>query len=465
LRANINRGENKMSRILFQNAYVITMNQLRQAYEMADILIENDRIVEVGKVSLENPTADVEIIDCSGKMIIPGLVNTHVHLSQQLGRGLADDVDLLTWLRKRTWPYESSMSEEEQYLSAIACCIELIKSGVTSFAEAGGFHVDSLGKAVEQMGIRCALARSTMDAGEGLPNNWVESTEYALNKQIDAFEKWNNKGDGRIKYWFAVRTIFNATEELLMRTKEIAKKFNTGIHMHIAEIPEEVDFVKKRTGYSPVEYLSKIGFLGENLLAAHTVWLTDREVDLFRLHDVKVSHNPGAAMRVLGFAKIPEMIAKGLVVSIGTDGAPCNNRMDMIDEMHLTALIHKGRTLDPKVVPAETILEMATINGAKAIQQEDETGSIEVGKKADLIIINPKSIGSLPLHDPVSNLVYAMHSSNVESSMCNGKWVMKDRKILVIDEDEIIKEVEKTANNIRKKAGIQLPDRFPTVRG
>lgn len=452
-----------MAKTLLKNAYIITMNGSKQAYEKGDILIENDLILEVGKVDLSN-AEDAEVVDLTGKIVMPGLVNTHVHMSQQLGRGLADDVDLLTWLRKRTWPYESSMSEEEQYISSLACCIEMIKSGVTSFAESGGFHVNGLGRAVEEIGIRCALARSTMDTGEGLPENWVESTDYTLNKQVEAFENWNDKGDGRIKYWFAVRTIFNATDDLLLRTKELADKYDTGIHMHIAEIPDEIDYVKETRGYSTVEYLSKIGFLDKNILGAHTVWLTDKEVDLFRLHDVKASHNPAAAMRVLGFAKVPEMLEKGVVVSIGTDGAPCNNRMDMIDEMYLTALIHKGRTLNPKKVPAETIIEMATLNGAKTILRENEIGSLDSGKKADLIVINPRGIGSMPLHDVVSNIVYSMHSTNVESTMCNGKWVMKDRKITMVDEEKILNEAEKMADNIRRRAGIYLPDRFPTIR-
>jgi len=232
-----------MSQILLKNAYIITMNNSRQLYENASLLIENDRIIKIGEISQNDIREDAEVIDCYGKIVMPGLSNTHVHLSQQLGRGLADDVDLLTWLRERIWPYESNMSEEEQYISALACCIEMIKSGVTSFAESGGFHVDSLGKAVEKIGLRCALARSTMDSGEGLPLIWRESTDYTLNKQIEAYENWNNKGNGRIKYWFAIRTIFNATDELLLRTKELADKYNTGIHMHIAEIPDEIDYV------------------------------------------------------------------------------------------------------------------------------------------------------------------------------------------------------------------------------
>lgn len=453
-----------MSEILLKNAYVITMNNCRQVYEKASVLVSNDRIVKIGEIPLKDIPSNAEVIDCTGKIVMPGLSNTHVHLTQQLGRGLGDDVNLLTWLKERIWPYESSMTEEEQYVSSLACCVEMIKSGVTSFAEAGGFHVDGMGRAVEKMGLRCCLVRSTMDAGEGLPLCWKESTDYAINKQIEGYKNWNNKADGRIKYWFGIRTIFNATEELLTRTKELADSYNTGIHMHIAEIPDEIEFVKEKTGYTTVEYLSKIGFLGDNLLGAHTVWLTDKEIDLFRLHGVKSTHNPAAAMRVLGFARVPEMIKKGITMSIGTDGAPSNNRMDMVDEMYLTALIHKGRTLNPKEIPAETILEMATINGAKSLLQENEIGSLEPGKKADLIVIDLRSIGSMPNHDPISNIVYSMHSSNIESTMCDGKWLMKDRRILPISEQDVLKEVEKMASIIKKKSGVVLPDRFPTIR-
>ncbi|MCQ9625869.1 amidohydrolase family protein [Cetobacterium somerae] len=261
-----------------------------------------------------------------------------------------------------------------------------------------------------------------------------------------------------------LRTIFNNSDDLIIKTKKIADELNTGIHMHIAEIAAENDYVKTNRGNSTVEHLHKLGALGPNLLAVHTVWLTDREIDLFRLYDVKVSHNPAAAMKVvLGFARIPEMLEKGLSVSIGTDGAPSNNRMDMMREMYLTSLIHKGRTLNPKVVPAEQVLEMATINGAKCALLEREIGSLEVGKKADLIILNPNTIHSLPLHDPIANIVYTMSSENVESTMCNGKWLMKNREILVLNESNLIEQVKIKSEEIKTKAKIVLPNRFPVI--
>lgn len=449
-----------MSQILIKNALIVSMNQDRDIFE-GDLLVEDNKIKALGKIDKDIIDPEAEIVEAKGKIVMPGMVNTHVHLSQQLARGIADDVDLLTWLRKRIWPFESNMDLEDSYISSLACSLELIKSGVTCFAEAGGQHVDGMGRAVTEAGLRGVLSRSTMDTGEGLPLNWQESTEVCLEKQIELLERWHNKAEGRIKYWFGLRTIFNNSDKLITKTKELADKYNVGIHMHVAEIADEVQYIKQTRGRTTVEHLQSLGVLDSNFLAVHTVWLTDREIDFFRLNDVKVSHNPGAAMKVvLGFARIPEMLEKGICVSIGTDGAPSNNRMDMMDEMYLTSLIHKGRTLNPKAVPAETVLEMATLNGARSVLLDDQIGSLEVGKCADLIIINPHSIGSIPLHDRVANLVYAMHSSNVESSMCNGKWLMKDNKVLTIDEERILREAQKRASSLMKKAGVILPDRL-----
>ncbi|WP_031513824.1 amidohydrolase [Desulfofalx alkaliphila] len=449
---------------LIKNALVITMDNRRQIFEGGDVLVDGDTIAAVGKVNEAEIKPDAEIVDATGKIVMPGLINTHVHLSQQLGRGLGDDVDLLTWLRERIWPYESNINLEDSYVSSLACCVELIHSGVTTFAEAGGQEVDGMGRAVEEIGIRGILARSTMDCGDGLPHNWQDSTDSALEKQVDLIQRWHGKADGRIKVWFGLRTIFNNSDDLITRTKELADKYQVGIHMHVAEVPEEVRFAKEERGSTTVEHLAKLGVLDDNFLAVHTVWLTDKEMDLFALHNVKVSHNPGAAMRVLGFAPVPAMLQRGVCVSIGTDGAPCNNRMDMMSEMYLTSLIHKGRNFNPEILPAEQVLEMATVNGAKSLLWDKEIGSLQPGKKADIIVVNPLSPGSIPLHDPVANIVYAMQSHNVESSMCNGKWLMRDKKILTVDEENVLQQAQKRASDLIKRAGIKLPNRFPVIR-
>lgn len=453
-----------MSQILIKNGYVISMNKNREIFKNGSILIENDKIKAVGKVEPSLINSDVEVYEAQGKIILPGLVNTHVHLSQQLGRGVADDVVLLTWLRERVWPYESSFDYEDSLVSSTACCVELIKTGVTTFLEAGGQYVDAMAEAVEKCGLRACLSKSTMDEGEGLPKAWEKTTQEELDFQEELFKKYNNTADGRIKIWFGLRTIFNNSDELIKGTKVLADKYNTGIHMHVLEVKEEMDYTRATRGETTVEHLNRLGALGPNLVAAHTVWLTEREIDLFRLYDVKVSHNPGAAMKVvLGFAKIPEMLEKGIAVSIGTDGAPSNNRMDMMRDMYLTSLIHKGRTLNPKTVSAEQVLEMATINGARCALMEKEIGSLEVGKKADLIVLNPDTIHSLPVIDPVANIVYAMSSENIESNMCNGKWLMKNREILFLDEKELLEKVKIQNKKVMDKAGIVIPDRFPVI--
>lgn len=447
-------------RTLLKHAMIVTMDEAGQVYTDGSLLFEDDKIVQVGKEMVDESTCD-EVIDLTGKMVLPGFVNTHVHTSQQLARGLADDVDLLTWLHDRIWPYESNMTEEDSYISTLFCAAEQIKAGVTSIAEPGGQYVSGMAKAVAEAGIRAKLANSVMDCGEGLPKSWQRSTQEELDRQVEDIRKFHKTADGRVEVWFGVRTIFNATDDLLLRTKELADQYGVGIHMHVAEAKSEVDFVKEKLGVQTVTHLRDIGFLDKNLLAVHTVWLTHEEVEMFRDYQVKVSHNPASAMRVLGFAKVPRMLREGICVSIGTDGAPTNNRMDMVDEMWVTSLIHKGWRLDSTVVKAQEILRMATANGAKALLDENVYGSLEAGKKADLIIINPDSVGMQPMHDPIANLVTSMHSTNVESTICNGKWLMRDRKILTFDEEAVLKEAKIRAAFIRSRAGIQMPKRFP----
>lgn len=449
-------------RILLKNAMIVTMNDGDDVYTEGNILVENDKIVQVGEFDINEETCD-EVQDCKGKIIMPGLVNTHVHTSQHLGRGLADDVNLLTWLRDRIWPYESSMTEEDSYISTLLCCVEQIKSGCTSIAEPGGQFVSGMAKGVAETGIRAKLAKSVMDCGDGLPKVWQKSTDEELDKQEEDLKKFHNTADGRVQVWYGIRTIFNATDNLIIRTKELADKYNVGVHMHVAEVKDEIEYAMATRGVPTVTHLNNLGVLDKNLLAVHTVWLTNEEVEMFRDHNVKVSHNPAAAMRVLGFAKVPRMLREGICVTIGTDGAPSNNRMDMVDEMWLTSLIHKGWRLEPDVVKAEEVLRMATINGARALLDEDVYGSLEIGKKADLIVINPNSAGMLPLHDPIANLVSSMHSSNVESTMCNGRWLMKDRVVLTVNEEDVLEAAKEHAAAIRSRAGIDMPNRFNMI--
>ncbi|GLJ45651.1 hypothetical protein SUGI_0960910 [Cryptomeria japonica] len=451
---------------------IVTMDGEQRVYGNGGLFVQGDKIHAIGSSShiLSHFSAQAtEIIDFHDHIILPGFINTHVHTSQQLARGIADDVDLMTWLHDRIWPYESQMTEDNSYISTLLCGVELIHSGVTCFAEAGGQHVAGMARAVESLGIRGCLAQSVMDAGEGLPVSWTRQTaKSCIQIQEELYKNLHNTADGRIKVWFGVRQIMNATDDLLLLTKEFADKLNTGIHMHVAEIPYENEYVAstRAVNQGTVTYLENIGLLGENLLAAHSVWINNAEVKLLSKAGVKVSHCPAAAMRMLGFAPIKEMLDVGICVSLGTDGAPSNNRMSIVDEMYLASLINKGREVynkgntDPTALPAETILKMATIDGAKAVLWDKEIGSLEVGKKADLVVINPHLWTTIPLHDPITSLVYSMRTENVDSLMCNGQWIMRNRKILTVNEEEILSTSRKVAREILTKAKIEIPKRM-----
>lgn len=447
-----------------KNGYIVTMGENETVYDGGGVLVEGENIIAVGDIDPQLVKPDAEVIDLNGKYVLPGFVNTHVHTSQQISRGVGDDVDFITWLHKRMWPYESNMTEEDSYVSTLMTCLELIRSGVTSFAEPGGQFVSGMAKATAEAGLRGKLAKSVMDCGTGLPQIWQKTTEEELEQQVADLEKYHNTADGRVQVWFGLRTIFNNTDDLIVRTKELADKYGVGIHMHVAEAKSEIDYTMEKYGEGTVNHLEKLGVLDKNLLAVHTVWLTNEEVSLLKKRDVKVSHNPASAMRVLGFAKIPRMLNEGVCVSIGTDGASSSNRMNIVDEMWLTSLIHKGWRLDSTVVPSTDILRMVTKNGARALLDDHLYGSLEAGKKADLIVIDPKGPSMMPVNDKIAALVTAMRSENIQSTMCNGKWLMKDRIILTLDEEAILKEACERGAAIYDRAGIVLPDRFPVVK-
>ncbi|CAM8956584.1 unnamed protein product [Rhodiola kirilowii] len=457
---------------VLHNAVIVTMDSESRVFRNGGIVIVKDRIQAIGqsaKILEEFGAVTDQIIDLHGQIILPGFINTHVHTSQQLGRGIADDVDLMTWLHDRIWPYESNMTEEDSYVSTLLCGIELIHSGVTCFAEAGGQHVSGMARAVELLGLRACLAESIMDCGQGLPKSWAERTsDDCIKSQKELYKKFHNTADGRIRVWLGVRQIMNSTDDLLLATRDAAKQLGTGIHMHVAEIPFENQLVRdtREVEHGTVTYLEKIEFLQKNLLAAHTVWVSDAEMSYLSKAGVKVSHCPAAAMRMLGFAPVKEMIKAGICVSLGTDGAPSNNRMSIVDEMYLASLINKGREVfangitDPTAMPAEMVLKMATINGAESVMWSNEIGSLEMGKKADLIVIDPSSWSMVPIHDCISSLVYCMRSENIMSVMCNGQWIMKGRKILTVDEGDIISQAKHASSALLNRAGIKIPTRM-----
>ena len=439
-------------RVRIEGGLVVTMDDARTVFEGGVVEVEGDRIVAVGT---EPSAAADETISADGFIVVPGLVNTHCHLSQQLARGLADDVDLLTWLHNRIWPYEAALSEDDVEASALACALEQIRNGVTTIADPGGQHVDGAARALERAGIGGFLGRSTMDEWEGVPEARRESTEEALAIQDEAAERWNGAAQGRLRFSYTLRTIFNCSDELIEASAERARSLRTPLQMHIAEIPAENEHVQATRGTTTVRHLARLGVLGPWFLGAHAVWVDDEEIQLLSEASAAVSHNLASNLKVLGLPRVADMLDAGVVVGLGTDGAPANNRMSLVDELWAASLLQKGLRLDPTVLDASTAFAMATRDGARALGLAHEIGSLEAGKAADLILVDPRTANMVPAHDPVSALVTSMKTENIHSVMCAGRWLLRDRQVVAFDEGEVLAEAAERARSIATRAFVR----------
>ncbi|MEO8694569.1 MAG: amidohydrolase [Acidimicrobiales bacterium] len=419
-----------------------------------------DGYVEVSgtRISHVGPTPSAatakETISAQGRVVIPAFVNTHCHTSQQLGRGLADDVDLLTWLHDRIWPYEAALSEEDCAISAQLCALEQIRNGCTTLADPGGQHVDGMARGLEAAGVRALLGRSSMDEWDGVPTARRESTREVLDTQSELAARWH--GRGRLRFSYTLRTIFNCSDELIIETVERARQLGTIVQMHVAEVREENEHVVRTRGASTVRHLARLGVLSPRFLAVHVVWVDDAEIELLAASGTYVSHNVASNLRVLGIPRVADMFDAGVVVALGTDGAPANNRMSMIDEMWIASMLQKGLRVDPTVLPADQVVRMATHNGARALGLGDELGTLAVGKAADLVVVDPATANMCSAADLTSALVTSMKSENVESVMCEGEWLLRDRHVSRFDETALLQEATARAAAIRARAGIRI---------
>lgn len=411
--------------------------------ETKSILIKNDTIAEIAD-NIPEDGVD-KVINADGKILSPGFVNTHTHLSMSLFRGFADDYDLDTWLNDYIWPMEANLNEEYSYIGALLAAVELIKSGTTTFSDMY-FYMEDVARAIDEAGIRGVLSYGMIDlAGP-------EKREEEFRENISLYENCNGMADGRIKVYFGPHSPYTTSKELLERVRKEADKYNTGIHIHVGETKKEVDDLVEATGMRPFEYLESLGLLGPDVVAAHAVWLSDNEIEIIKKHNVKISHNPCSNMKLSsGIAPVAKLLENGVCVSLGTDGASSNNNLDLIEEMKFASLLQKVDTLNPLVLPASEVLKMATINGARTLGLEEEIGSIEVGKKADLILIETNASNMTPdSSDLCSNIVYSANGSNVDTTICNGKILMENKKLTTLDEQEIYKKARIAIKELKK---------------
>lgn len=462
-----------MGFLLLTDGTVITLDKGRRILKETTIAIQDGKIEEIGDTAaLKSKYRGAEIVNAHGKIVLPGLIDTHVHLTQTLARGLTNGVSVPDWLYKRILPYEAAMTPNDVYYSSALACLEMIRTGTTCFADPGGYQMEHACRAVEDSGIRGVLAIASVDKQDHehpLPDGILVSTTQSIRENEDLIRSYNDAADGRIRIWAALRGMLNVTQELILRLNALAKKYHTGIEVHAAFWKDNVAWVKKQTGLTDVRYLDSLGVLGPHWLMIHMGWVDEDEIKILSNRGVKISYCPGPAMKMpLGTnvnKRIPLMIKNGVPVSLGCDSTAANDSLDMFRAMWLNAVVHREINLDPMLMTAEQSLEMATVNGARCLLWEDEIGSIEAGKNADVIIVNPKRPNFAPIHDfsLVSNLVYSGDGHDVETVLVGGRIVMEDRKFTLIDENKVLEEAQKASERINEGLEYKIQPTWPVA--
>ncbi len=431
-----------MDKIKIVNCFIHTFNEENQIIDFGEIIIEGDIISYVGEAREkdgENYKEDFSrIIDARGKVCLPGFINSHTHAPMTLFRGFADDLPLMTWLEDKIWPAEEKLRGKDVYWGTLLSCLEMIKSGTTTFNDMY-FFLDDMAEAVGESGMRAVLSRGLIGLDEKKAALGLEETEKLIGS-------WHNTFDGRIKIMLGPHAPYTCPPEFLRRIMEKAEQHKLPMHIHLAETRFEVEQSKDLYGMTPVEHMEKLGLFNFPVTAAHCVHLSPGDIEILSRNKVAVVHNPGSNLKLgSGIAPVIQLLEAGVTVSLGTDSAASNNNLDMLEEVRLAALIHKGVSGDPTVLPAYKALEMANREGAKSIYCEDEIGMLKNGYKADLILMNLEKPHLCPLHDLTAHIVYAAQSSDIDTVIINGKVIMENREIKKLDQEKIMYHAQKSA--------------------
>ncbi len=460
-----------MADLIIDGATVITMDTQRRILTDGAVAVEDQRIIAVGKSHEIKQKFSAETrISGRNKILIPGLIDCHVHLAQAMIRGTADDVDLIPWLRDYVWVLQGNYTPEDGRVSAELCIAEMLKSGTTSFLESmihKRYGMDGIAQVVERTGIRGCLSKLFMDwtgyADEEaiMYEGMIEDPQECIAETLSMHNKWQGAADGRVFIWWGARTPGAVSPELYRQVADLARKRHMGITMHLGEVKEDVEYTKSQFNQSPAEFARDVGMMGKNVVLVHGVWITPEEFPIYVETGTHMCHCPASNAKLAsGIALIPEMLEAGINVCLGCDGGPSNNAYDMFREMFLAAVIHKARTLDPLTMPAETVLEMATINGAKALGLEKDIGSIEVGKKADLVLVNTTQLNLAPTYNPVSNIIYAANGFNVNTTIVNGQILVHEGKLMTLDEEKVIENARERGQKLLERADVKIQSRW-----
>ena len=439
--------------ILIKNGMIVTMDDTN-SMGRGDVLIRDGRIADFWETL--NESAD-ETIDASGCAILPGFVQTHVHLCQTLFRGAADDLSLIDWLKQRVWPMEAAHTPASIRASARLGVAELIKGGTTcALTMETVQHTEEVLRVVEESGFRATVGKCMMDKGDEVPAVLQEQTRASIEESLALIEKWNGRADGRIRCCFAPRFAISCTRELLSEVAKLAREHGVMIHTHASENRGECEIVERESGMRNVAYLDSLGVSGSHVMLAHCVHLADEEMEMLAISRTNVAHCPSSNLKLgSGIARITEMFERNISVSLGADGAPCNNRLDMFTEMRTAALLQKVLH-GPQVFSAARALRVATVDGAWALGLQREIGSIELGKRADLIVVNLEGLHSTPAADVMSQIVYSAQASDVRATIIDGQIVMRDGELTTLDEAAVIADANREAAALRIRARISL---------
>lgn len=418
------------------------MNKENDILKDVYVRVEEGRIVQIVK---DDPSVDGDkIIDCKGKLLMPGLINGHCHASMSLFRNYGNDVSLKTWLEDYIWPVEAHLNKEDIKIGAELDLLEMIKNGITTFVDMY-YHMDYVAQASQEMGMRAVLTRGITS----------DSVDEAVLEQKEFFKNWHGACNGKINVMVGSHAIYTNDKRALLMEKALAEELGVGINIHVSETQKEVKDAYDQYGMSPVEYLDSIGMLNSKTIAAHCVWISDKDMEILAKRGVNCVYNPASNMKLAsGFMPLEKLLEKGVNVAIGTDGASSNNEQDLFRDICLGSLIQKGNDLDPKAARARNMLKLATINGAKAIGQDKEIGSVEIGKKADLILIDFNNPNLRPIPTDIeAALVYSTSGKDVYLTMIDGKILYEDGKFNYANEMDIIDKAERAWNDLMTRSG------------
>lgn len=438
----------KMQNFLIKDSTIVPMVQNHE-YFKGDILILKGKIQGIGS-QLKAPL-DVVEIDAQDCITFPGFIQGHIHLVQTLLRHHADDLELLDWLKKKTWPYEASLSGDGVAAASALGVAELLKGGTTTICDFGTTHShERVFKTVEEMGIRYIGGKTMMNMGEDVPSKLLETTESSLRETYDLGKKWHTP-KGRIQYAVTPRFAVSCSQDLMEMASRMARDHGWYLQTHSSENRSEVDLVKNITGRSNIQFLRDVGFFGEDTILAHCVHVSDEEIQLMSQDQTRVCHCPGSNLKLAsGVAPIPSFLKNNIPVLLGADGAPCNNRLSVFHEMTLTATLHKAFH-GPKTLPAWEVLGLATREAARALRIEDLVGTLEVGKVADIVVLKRKSLSMIPEADPASQVVYGAHPEDVSHVFVDGIPRVMNGDLVNQSLEEIIRNAEFSAKETQER--------------